>query len=59
MTWRDDILKESAQISGLARNPAKINRIGKPRRTSCKGGCGRRVWDDYCRKCRRKMARAT
>ena len=52
--WRKDFLKESAQ---LAKNPKKINRIGKSRRTLCKGGCGRRIWDDYCRKCARKMAR--
>lgn len=39
----------------LVRNPGKINRIGKARRTLCQGGCGRRVWDAYCRKCIRKM----
>ena len=51
------ILKESAQIAALAKDPKKINRMGKERRTLCEGGCGRRVWGDYCRKCARKMAR--
>ena len=51
--WRKDILKESA----LIKSPEKVNRMGKSRRTLCKGGCGRRVWGDYCRKCSRKMAR--
>lgn len=37
------ILRESAQISKLAKNPEKIHRIGKERRTLCKGGCGRRI----------------
>lgn len=50
---REDVLQEVT----LFKNPSKINRLGKKRRTQCKGGCGRRVWDDYCRKCRRKMAR--
>lgn len=56
--WREDILKESAQIAALAKNPTRLLRLGKSRRTACKGGCGRRVWGDYCRKCRRKMVRS-
>lgn len=55
--WREKILKESAQIATLTKNSEKIHRVGKKRRTFCKGGCGRRVWTDYCRKCSRKMAR--
>ena len=57
MDWRDEILRESAQIAELAKNPTKINRVGKSRRTLCEGGCGRRVWGDFCRKCRRQRER--
>jgi hypothetical protein len=57
MNWRDKVLQESAQVARLAKNPAKINRQGKSRRTQCKGGCGRRVWGDYCRKCSRAIER--
>ena len=56
--WREDILRESAQISKLAKNPASLLRLGKSRRTPCKGDCGRRIWGDYCRKCSRSLARA-
>ena len=51
--WRKDLLEESA----LAKNPEKINRTGKNRRTLCRAGCGRRIWGDLCRKCKRKMVR--
>ena len=42
-------------VDELVKAPHKINRIGKNRRTACKGGCGRLVWSDYCRQCRRKL----
>lgn len=51
-----DILEQSVQIAALVGSPEKINRVGKGRRTLCEGGCGRRIWDDYCRKCSRKIA---
>ena len=41
----------------LAKNPSKIVRFGKVRPGVCKGGCGRLTWADYCRKCRRRIAR--
>lgn len=43
-------------VDDLVKNPRKINRINKSRRTPCKGGCGRLVWSDYCRKCLRRRA---
>lgn len=66
MNWRDEVLKEAAggprascvTVDVLVKSPGKVSRVGKDRRSLCEGGCGRRVWEDYCRKCRRKMAKA-
>lgn len=54
---RDGIIKEVAQVDALVKDPSKINRLGKTHRTPCKGNCGRTVWGDYCRKCRRANIR--
>jgi hypothetical protein len=47
----------SVTAKDLVKSPEKIYRISKARRTLCKGGCGRRVWSDYCRKCYRQLGR--
>lgn len=45
-------------IDELVKDPRKVRRIGKSRRTLCQGGCGRLIWGDYCRKCERRRARS-
>lgn len=44
-------------IGELVKNPNKIRRIARDRRTPCEGGCGRLVWGELCRKCYRRQAR--
>lgn len=44
-------------VRDLVKDPSKLARLDKPRRTACRGNCGRYVWDDYCRKRRRAMLR--
>ena len=45
-------------VDKLVKNPASIYRVGKDRRSLCTGGCGRLVWSDLCRKCRRRIVRS-
>jgi hypothetical protein len=44
-------------VDELVRDPSRIVRWGQHRRVACKGGCGRLIWGDYCRKCRRARTR--
>lgn len=45
-------------VDDLVKDPGKITRLGKSHPEPCKGGCGRMVWADYCRKCQKARVRS-